>query len=132
MDGITQQICNFKVNGNSKTFKEEKNHLHVLGPAQNEYFVSSIPFFFWGPLSLSIFTTRIFLYPSVKMQHENQTGLLCPFLTVLLLKVGFAHCSFQSWKGSVTSSQIEPALRGICCSCLPLSSFLHRASSEEI
>lgn len=31
---------------------EKKSHLHVLGTAQNEYFVATIPFFFCGPLSL--------------------------------------------------------------------------------
>lgn len=73
----------------------EKTHFHILGPAQNEYFVASVPFFFWGPLCLAVFTTRIFLYPSGKTQHENQSGLLCPFLTISHLKAGFTHCNFS-------------------------------------
>lgn len=89
----------------------EKKHLHVLGPAQNEYVVVSLPFFFWGPLSLAIHTTRIFLFPSVKTQHENQTGLLSLLLTVLHLKAGFTHCNFQSWKARITSGRTEPAFR---------------------
>lgn len=128
MDGITQQICNYKVNGNSKNFRKKNIFMHWDQHRMNillPVFLSSLGVHCPLLHSPPGYSFIHLLKPSMKIRQ----GSCACFSLFLHLKAGFPHCNFQSWKASITTSQMEPALRGICFSCLPLS---RKYNFEEI